>query len=338
MTSRRGPVIIETELPETGVSPDMAPPVPEADEPAPEGRAMQMITAHAAKKRSWAGRLFWSALTGLLGLMIGVAFWDFVTGLVVRNQTLGRVALVLAAVAAAMVLLFVLREAAALLRLGRIDRLRSTVDQVWRDPSRDAALGAVENLSAFYAGRPELRWALDTVRAQSGDIFDADALLGLAETQLLAPLDGMARAEIETAVRQVATATALVPLALADVAVALVVNIRMIRRVAGVYGGRAGYFGSLRLLRAVAAHLVATGAVAVGDDMIGSLAGGGVLSKISRRFGEGVVNGALTARVGLAAVEIVRPMPYRSEKRPRVTAIVGSALKGVFASGGDKTS
>ena len=42
----------------------------------------------------------------------------------------------------------------------------------------------------------------------------------------------------------------------------------------------------------------ATGAVAAGDDLIHTVAGGGVLAKVSRRFGEGVVNGALTARVG----------------------------------------
>lgn len=336
MTPRRGPVIIETDLPETALSPDTAPPVPESGASAPTGRAMQAVTTGAAKRRSWAGRLFWSALTGLLGLMIGVAFWDFIAELAARNATLGRIALVLAVVAAAMALLFVVREAAALLRLGRIDRLRRAVDQVWRDPSRDAALAAVEKISAFYASRPELRWAHDTVRAQSGEVFDADALLALTETQYLAPLDGAARAEIETAVRQVATATALVPLALADVAVALAVNIRMIRRVAAIYGGRAGWFGSLRLLRAVALHLVATGAVAVGDDLIGSLAGGGLLSKISRRFGEGVVNGALTARVGIAAMEIIRPMPFHSESRPRVTVLVGAALKGMFASGSDK--
>jgi uncharacterized protein (DUF697 family) len=56
--------------------------------------------------------------------------------------------------------------------------------------------------------------------------------------------------------------TALVPLALADVFAALTANLRMIRRVAEIYGGRSGLLGSWRLTRAVFAHLVATGAVA----------------------------------------------------------------------------
>jgi len=78
-------------------------------------------------------------------------------------------------------------------------------------------------------------------------------------------------------------------------------------------------------------HLVATGAVAVGDDLIGSIAGGGMLGKISRRFGEGMINGALTARVGVAAIEVCRPLPFVTEPKPSVTKIVKGALTGLFS-------
>ena len=132
--------------------------------------------------------------------------------------------------------------------------------------------------------------------------------------------------------RQVATVTALVPLALADVAAALAANLRMIRRIAEIYGGRAGTLGAWRLTRAVLTHLVATGAVAVGDDLISSVGGGHVLSRVSRRFGEGIVNGALTARVGVAAMEVCRPLPFHGQRRPRVTSLVQRALTGVFPS------
>jgi putative membrane protein len=146
----------------------------------------------------------------------------------------------------------------------------------------------------------------------------------------MAPLDAAARAEVEAAARQVATVTALVPLALADVAAALFANLRMIRRIAEIYGGRSGTLGSLRLLRRVFGHLVATGAVALTDDLISSVAGGGVLSKLSRRFGEGMVNGALTARVGIAAMEVCRPLPFDALPRPGVTETVTRALAGFF--------
>ena len=136
---------------------------------------------------------------------------------------------------------------------------------------------------------------------------------------------------IEAAARQVATVTAIVPIALADVFTALTANLRMIRQIAEIYGGRSGTFGSWRLTRTVLTHLVATGAVAVGDDLIGSIAGGGIMSKVSRRFGEGVINGALTARVGVAALEVCRPLPFRAVLRPSVSALVKRALTGLFS-------
>ena len=107
-------------------------------------------------------------------------------------------------------------------------------------------------------------------------------------------------------------------------------NMGMIRAVAEIYGGRSGSLGSWRLLRRVFVALLAAGALALTDDLIGSFAGGGVLSKLSRRFGEGVVNGALTARVGLAAIDLCRPLPWVAQKRPGVSATVGRALTGMF--------
>ncbi len=175
-----------------------------------------------------------------------------------------------------------------------------------------------------------MRLGREALDRQRDDLFEPASLFALTEAQVLAPLDRAAVLEVEAAARQVATVTALVPLALADVAAALTANLRMIRRIAEIYGGRAGTLGSWRLTRAVMTHLVATGAVAIGDDLIGSALGGSVLSKVSRRFGEGVVNGALTARVGVAAMEVCRPLPFGLTTRPSVTGVIRRALTGVF--------
>ena len=77
-----------------------------------------------------------------------------------------------------------------------------------------------------------------TLAKRPDDVFEADSLFALAEAELLAPLDAAAAREVEAAARQVATVTALVPLALADIITALTANLRMIRRIAEIYGGR----------------------------------------------------------------------------------------------------
>lgn len=322
MTDKRSaPVLIP--LDETGPSPAEAPPV----EDAPKGEAMTTVAAIAARRPSRLARWFWGSLAALMTFAISIAAWDFVTGLVERNPVLGAVALGLLGLFVLICLIVVIREWAALARLARLDDLQHAA--AGADTAEKA--GAVaDRMAALYRGRADMEWPVSRFAERRGDVFDAEALLSLAETELLAPLDAAAIREVEAAARQVAMVTALVPLALADVVAALTANLRMIRRIAVVYGGRGGTIGSWRLTRAVFSHLVATGAVAVGDDMLGSVAGGGLLSKVSRRFGEGLINGALTARVGVAAIEVCRPLPFRARRRPAVSALVSRAVTGLF--------
>lgn len=329
MVERKGPVLIELdEAPEAG--PEAAAPVPDAGVVAPDGRAMQVIATLGAQRPSRLARFFWSALLGLVGFIASLAAWTFVTGLLASNPVLGWVASGLIGAVVLALLLIALRELAAFSRLGRLDRVHRAAEAALAGGDLRGARDVVGQISALYAGRAELRLGREALDRQRDEVFDAASLFALAEMEVMAPLDLAASLEVEAAARQVATVTALVPLALADVVVALTANLRMIRRIAEVYGGRAGTLGSWRLTRAVMTHLVATGAVAIGDDLLGSALGGSVLSKLSRRFGEGVVNGALTARVGVAAMEVCRPLPFGDGRKPGVTGLIRRALTGLL--------
>ena len=326
---KTGPVLIELEGEAAGVAPAEAPPVPDPGAPAP---ARVVVPTTRRPARLW--RLAGALALALLTAWVTVAAWDFAQAMLARNPWLGRV--VTAGLGALLLVALVLglREMLAFTRLRRVDRLRRQVEAATAEGALAPARAAVSALARFYRGRDDLAWGLENLRAREGELLDADALLALAERELMGPLDARARSEIEAASRKVALITAVVPLALADVAVALLANLSMLRRISEIYGGRAGTLGSWRLMRTVMLHLAATGAVSVGDDLIGALAGGGALSKLSRRFGEGVVNGALTARVGVAAMEVSRPMPFAALPRPRVSGLVKSALTGLFGERG----
>ncbi len=311
--------------------PSLAPPVPDA---LPEGQAMQAVAALSQKRGSAVTRFALWAFGALFSFALSVAAYDFVMGLLTRNVILGWAAFVLVVVAVAAGLVLALREWGAFLRLGRLDSLRARAVEARASADLKEARRVVSGLVSLYGARGDTAWGRARLAEREGEVMDADALLALAERELLATLDAEARLVIEGAARQVATVTALVPLALADVATAAVANLRMIRRIAEIYGGRSGSFGSLKLLRRVFGSLVAAGALALTDDMIGSVAGGGVLSKLSRRFGEGVVNGALTARVGVAAMELCRPLPFVALERPAISSLVSRALTGLVSRGG----
>ena len=42
------------------------------------------------------------------------------------------------------------------------------------------------------------------------------------------------------------------------------------------------------------------------------------------------MNGALTARVGVAAIDVCRPLPFAALPRPKVSNLIGRALTGLF--------
>ncbi|WP_435661236.1 YcjF family protein [Leisingera caerulea] len=306
-----------------------APPVPEPAVPEPlPPSAMEQAARIAARKPSRLARWFWALLVAVVGAMASVAAWDFATGLIARVPVLGWAVSAGLALLLLLALAMALRELAALSRLRRVDTLRHQAAEV---ADLAAARAFTNRLEGFYKGREDLTWHQARLAERQAEVLDGDALLLLAEEELLVPLDALALREVEAAARQVATVTAIVPMALADILTALVSSLRMIRRVAGIYGGRPGVFSSWRLTRAVLAHLAATGAVAAGDDLLEPVLGGSVLSKLSRRFGEGLVNGALSARVGIAAMEVCRPMPFSQKRKPSTRKVVQRALTGLFS-------
>lgn len=329
----KGPVLIDLETAEEPrPSVADAPPVADVVVAAPQGQAMQIAARLAARKPSKLVRLFWGLLVTLIGVIVSVAAWNFVTGLIAQYPLIGWAMTALLVVFLIVLALISLREMAAFGRLARLDGLRHDADVALSGGDLASARSVTDRLEKLYRGREDTRWGRDRLAELRGDQLDASGLLGLAETELLGPLDQAAQREVEAAARQVATVTALVPIALADVAAALTSNLRMIRRIAEIYGGRSGFFGGWRLTRAVLSHLVATGAVAVGDDMLEPILGGSLLGKLSRRFGEGLVNGGLTARVGVAAIEVCRPLPFVAAERPKVRTIIKRSLTGLFGS------
>jgi putative membrane protein len=320
----RKPLVVDYDDSEA-LDPGAAAPVPDA----PSAATMAAVKALGRPSSGFSRFAFW-VFSSLFTFVLSVAAWNFVTGLFASNSLLGWIAFVLLIAALLLVLVMAAKELSAYARMARLDRLRAGAVEARAKANLKAARASVAAIAGIYASREDQAWGIARLRERQDDVFDADALLSLAERELMGPLDRAAMAEVEAAARQVATVTAFVPMALADVATALYSNLRLIRKLALIYGGRSGSFGSWRLLRRVFSALLGAGAIALADDLIGSVTSGGILSKLSRRFGEGVVNGALTARVGLAAMELSRPMPFVALPRPNTSATTSRALAGLF--------
>ena len=250
-----------------------------------------------------------------------------VLSLLARSDWLGWAATVLFALAGLAFIMIAGREIAGLLRLSAITSLRRRAEAALSaEDIREARAAALE-LGAMFKDRRELAEGAARLKRHQRDILDASQILTLAERELLLPLDRLARTTIGTSGRRVSVVTSLSPAAIIPIAFVAYENFRMLRSLAQVYGGRPGFFAILRLLRLIAGHLAVTGGLAFTDDIVQQFIGHGLTARLSQRLGEGLVNGGFTIRIGIAAVELLRPLPYIEAKKPRLREFMAEFLK-----------
>jgi putative membrane protein len=297
--------------------------------PEPEISALPVIVpAEPRRRRRWPwGTLFWSAAGGLVSLGAGLAVTRLIEDLSAREPWLGWVGLGLAALAALALLAIVTRETIGLLRLAEVEKLRARAEIVLASDDRDGGRALVRELIAFARKAPRLARGRAALETHTREIIDGADLVRLAERELMAPLDAEARRIVMQAAKRVSVVTAVSPRALVDMAFVFVTAIKLIRRLAELYGGRPGAFGLIRLVRLTVAHLALTGGMATGDSILQQALGHGLAAKLSARLGEGVLNGLLTARLGLAAIEVARPLPFAALPPPTVSELAGSLVR-----------
>jgi putative membrane protein len=275
-----------------------------------------------AKKSFRWGALFWSALAGLVSLAAGLAVTRMIEDLFARSEALGIAGAVLAGLAAFALLIIVGRELYALFRLAAIEKLHARAAAVLVSDNRDEGRAVVSDLLKLAQENPKLARGRAALTAHVDDIIDGADLIRLAERELMAPLDDEARRLISQAAQRVSVVTAVSPRAAVDMIFVLISTLRLIRQIARLYGGRPGWLGLMRLFRQAVTHLAVTGTVAIGDSLISQVLGHGLAARLSSKLGEGVLNGFLTARLGLAAVDVIRPLPFATLPRPVLTDLV----------------
>lgn len=273
------------------------------------------------------GTLFWSALGGLVSLGAGLAVTHLIEDLFARSASLGYIGAALAGLVLLAVLVIAGREIFGLLRLATIEKLhaRATVTLVSDD--RDDGREIVRELIALTKANPALAHGRQTLTQHIDDIIDGADLVRLAERELMRPLDYEATALISKAAQSVSVVTAISPRALIDILFVFISCLRLIRRLARLYGGRPGALGMIRLFRQVLAHLAITGGMAATDSLVQQALGQGIAAKLSSRLGEGVLNGFLTARLGLAALDVTRPLPFAALPRPAISDLIKDVVR-----------
>ena len=274
----------------------------------------------------WA-TLLWVALAGLALMGLGLGISNLVEDLFNRSQSLGYIGLVFASAAVLALLVIILREVLSLARLETIEKLHERANAVLISDDRKESDAIVRDLLKIARDNPRLARARATLQDHSDDIIDGADMVRLAERELMAPLDQEARRLISSAAQRVSLVTAISPGAVIDMLFVFAAALRLVRQLARLYGGRPGMLGLIRLMRHVIAHLAVTGGMAASDSLIQQMLGHGIAAKLSARLGEGLLNGLLTARLGLAAIDVTRPLPFAALPRPALSDLAKDLMR-----------
>jgi putative membrane protein len=298
---------------------------PEAD-PAMLPVPLEMPLPPMRRGLRWSA-VFWTGIAGLILLGLGLGVVNLIEDLFARSEGFGFLGLAFACAAALATGVVAAREAFGLMRLATIEKLHRRAEAALASDDHKESLGIVRELLGIAHQNPQLARARATLKGHLDDIIDGADLIRLAERELMTPLDQEARRLVSSAAQRVSIVTAVSPRASIDVLFVFAASLRLIRQLARLYGGRPGALGMISLMRHVIAHVAITGGMAASDSLVQQVLGHGIAAKLSERLGEGILNGLLTARLGLAAIDVTRPLPFTALPRPALGDLAKDLLR-----------
>lgn len=131
-------------------------------------------------------------------------------------------------------------------------------------------------------------------------------------------LDRQARREISRCAAESTLMIAVSPLALVDMAFIAWRNLRLVNRIAQLYGIELGYFSRLRLFKLVLLNIAFAGASELVREVGMDWMSQDLAARLSARAAQGIGAGLLTARLGIKAMELCRPLPWLEDDKPRL--------------------
>lgn len=134
-------------------------------------------------------------------------------------------------------------------------------------------------------------------------------------SQIVQPiLDEQASKEINRSSAESALMIAVSPLAIVDMAFIAWRNIRLINRIAAIYGIELGYYSRIRLFKMVLLNIAFAGASELVREIGMDWLSQDIMARLSTRAAQGIGAGLLTARLGIKTMELCRPLPWMDDK------------------------
>ncbi|QBG37442.1 YcjF family protein [Litorilituus sediminis] len=163
------------------------------------------------------------------------------------------------------------------------------------------------------------------------DAHSQQELLQLYSRLVLEKVDDKAIAEVAKFSSEAVVLVALSPVAIIDMLIILSRNLRMINKIAGLYGLKLGYWSRIKLIKQVFVNMAYAGASEIVADLGSDVLGAELLGKLSTKLAQGLGAGMLTARLGIKTMQLCRPLAFDDKpKLSHVRSQVVEQIKGLI--------
>ncbi|XPF94150.1 YcjF family protein [Colwellia sp. RE-S-Sl-9] len=204
------------------------------------------------------------------------------------------------------------REISSLRQLSRQDNVRAQIQSILEDnhkyDARQLCEKISEQLPCDISMGEEKTWE-QIIQPEYTDI----EVINLYSKEILSSVDQKALDEVAKFSTESVVLIAISPVAIIDMMLMFWRNLRMIDKVAGLYGLKLGYWSRIRLIKHVFINMAYAGASEIIADFGADLLGADLLGKLSGRMAQGLGAGMLTARLGIKTISLCRPIPFQNQ-------------------------
>ncbi|GHE84649.1 YcjF family protein [Thalassotalea profundi] len=214
---------------------------------------------------------------------------------------------------------YLFREYRGLKQYKQRQRLQKQAEHIYQEDTIDSAHNLCKKISAQLPcdilSEQEQQWSAD----EHKELTDKE-ILTLYSRQVLSIVDQKALDRISKHATEAAVLVALSPIAILDMLLMFWRNTKMINEIAALYGMKISYWSRIKLIKQTFKNMVYAGASELITDVGADLLGADMLAKLSGRLAQGLGAGMLTARLGLKAMQVCRPIPFH-EEQPKLKAV-----------------
>ncbi|PJG84556.1 TIGR01620 family protein [Conservatibacter flavescens] len=221
----------------------------------------------------------------------------------------------------------IIKEWRRLVRLKSLAENQQKGNQIFLEANANAALDDSEKGKALcldIARNMQLNSqhpALVQWQNHLNEAHTAQEVTYLFSEMVLQDRDRQAKKLVSKSAAESAVIVAISPLALVDMFFVAWRNIRMINKIAKIYGIELGYFSRLRLMRMILLNIAFAGATELVHEIGMDWLSQDITAKLSARAAQGIGVGLLTARLGIKTMEFCRPLSFKKDEKPRLSIV-----------------